>query len=137
MKYFTIEELIASDTAKRRGIANTPSKEVESNLIALVDRILDPLRTIYGKPIYVNSGYRSQALNKAVGGASTSQHLTGHAADITAGSRAENKKLFVLIQTLGLPYDQLIFEKGNITEGPDWVHVSYNPQRNRRQTLFV
>lgn len=136
MKYFTFEELSHSDTAVKKGIRNVPTAEAQANLKALVDRILDPLREVYGKPIYVNSGYRSPELNKALGSASkTSQHMTGHAADITAGSRAENKRLFTLIQTLDLPYDQLIFESGNLAEGPDWVHVSFDPKRNRRERL--
>lgn len=137
MKYFTIDELTRSMTALTKGIDNTPGEGAKANLTALVERILDPLRTVYGKPIHINSGYRCAALNKAVGGTSSSQHLTGQAADITSGSRSENKKLFTLIQTLDLPYDQLIFEKGSKTEGPDWVHVSFDPKRNRRQTLWL
>ena len=67
MKYFTIEELTRSTTARLRGIDNTPSQQVINNLIALVDNVLDPLREAWGKPIHVNSGYRCRALNKAVG----------------------------------------------------------------------
>ena len=137
MKYFSIDELSASSTARQRNIPNVPSDLSVRNLILLVDNILDPLREAYGKPIRVNSGYRSPALNKAVGGASSSQHMTGQAADITAGSRNENQKLFDLIQKLKLPFDQLIFEKGSLKEGPDWVHVSFNESRNRRQILYL
>jgi uncharacterized protein YcbK (DUF882 family) len=71
----------------------------------LIDRILDPLREKYGKPIIVNSGYRCPKLNKCVGGVSTSQHVKGQAADITGKSAIENKKLFNLIIDLDLPYD--------------------------------
>lgn len=137
MKYFTLKELTNSATATAKGIENKPGLVEEANLISLVAHILDPLREAYGKPITVNSGYRSAALNKAVGGASTSQHLSGQAADITAGSRKENQKLFNLIQSLKLPFDQLIFEKGSVKEGPDWVHVSCNPDRTRRQILYM
>ena len=137
MKYFSIDELCASSTARQRNIPNVPSDLSVRNLILLVDNILDPLREAYGKPIRVNSGYRSIALNKAVGGASSSQHMTGQAADITAGSRKENQKLFDLVQKLKLPFDQLIFEKGSLKEGPDWVHVSFNESRNRRQILYL
>lgn len=73
-KYFTIEELCHSDIATAKGIDNTPTKDVKENLQALIDNVLDPLREAYGKPIYVNSGYRSPELNKAVGGVSNSQH---------------------------------------------------------------
>ena len=136
MKYFSIAELTASATASQRNIPNVPSDLSVRNLILLVDNILDPLREAYGKPIYVTSGYRSIALNKAVGGAASSQHMTGQAADITARSRKENFKLFLIIQKLKLPFDQLIFEKGSLKEGPDWIHVSFNESRNRRQILY-
>lgn len=137
MKYFTIQELCRTETATKRGIENKPGLIEEANLINLVNHILDPLREAYGKPINVNSGYRSPALNKAIGGAATSQHMSGQAADITAGSRKENQKLFNLIQSLKLPFDQLIFEKGNRKEGPDWVHVSLDQTRDRRQILYL
>ncbi|MCD7803098.1 MAG: D-Ala-D-Ala carboxypeptidase family metallohydrolase, partial [Clostridiales bacterium] len=72
MKYFTIEELTKSDTATRRGIDNTPTAEAVRNLTTLVDKVLDPLRSAWGGPIVVNSGYRCKALNEAVGGSKTS-----------------------------------------------------------------
>lgn len=129
MKYFTFEELSRSDTAQRRGIDNTPSSAAKSNLAALVDNVLDPLREAWGKPIYVNSGYRCPALNKAVGGVSTSQHLQGQAADITTGNKVDNARLFQLAIDLKLPFDQLINENNF-----SWLHVSYSP-RHRRQIL--
>lgn len=131
MKYFTIKELIKSTTATAKKIDNTPTKEVEDNLTKLVDKILDPLREAYGKPIKVNSGYRCPKLNRAVGGSATSQHVLGQAADITGGSKSENKILFDLIKSLKLPFDQLIWENGGV-----WVHVSFGP-RNRRQVLSI
>ena len=106
MKYFTIKELCKSSTATQKGIDNTPNSEIVSNLKNLVEYILDPLREKYGKPILVNSGYRSPALNKAVNGSKTSQHMKGLAADITAGSVSKNKILFNLVQELDLPFDQ-------------------------------
>ena len=98
MKYFTIKELIKSTTATAKKIDNIPTKEVEDNLTKLVDKVLDPLREAYGKPIKVNSGYRCPKLNRAVGGSATSQHVLGQAADITGGSKSENKILFDLIK---------------------------------------
>lgn len=131
MEYFTISELIKSDTAIRKRIWNGASREVENNLIALVGAVLDPLRKRYGKRINITSGYRNPAVNKAVGGASTSQHLRGEAADIDTGSKAENRKLAQLILSSGLPFDQLIDEKDYA-----WVHVSYKRTgTNRRQIL--
>lgn len=131
MRYFTLEELTKSATATAKKIDNTPTKEVEDNLTKLVDKVLDPLREAYGKPIKVNSGYRCPKLNRAVGGSATSQHVLGQAADITGGSKAENKILFDLIKSLKLPFDQLIWENGGV-----WVHVSFGP-RNRRQVLSI
>ena len=133
MKYFTLNELTASTTAKRKGIDNTPDATVKANLTALVANILDPLREAYGKPIVVSSGYRCPKLNRAVGGAAKSQHVTGQAADIhtLSDTPADNKKLFDLILSLKLPFDQLINEYNF-----NWVHVSYSP-RNRRQILKI
>lgn len=130
MKWFTIDELCRSETAQRKGINNTPTDNVRKNLTALVDNVLDPLRDWYGKPIYVNSGYRCPALNKAVGGVANSQHLTGQAADIDTNNTAENRKLMKHIEE-NLDFDQLIWENGGA-----WVHVSYRSDgKNRRQVL--
>lgn len=133
MKYFTLNELIKSDAARRSKINNTPNKQEENNLIALVENILDPLREAYGKPIIVTSGFRCERLNKLVNGSKTSQHRTGQAADIRTveDTVEENKKLFNLAQGLNLPFDQLIDEYNY-----DWVHVSYSP-RNRKQILHI
>ena len=120
MNYFTISELIKSDTAIRKRIWNGANKEQEDNLIALVAAILDPLRAKYGKPIYISSGFRNKAVNAAVGGVSNSQHTKGEAADIDTGSKTENRKLAKLIVEMNLPFHQLIDEKNY-----SWVHVSY------------
>lgn len=133
MKYFTIKELISSSTATQNNINNTPTKEIEENLKALVDNILDPLREAYGKPIIVTSGYRCEQLNTLLKGSKTSQHRFGQAADIKTSldTPTENKKLFDLVQKLNLPFDQLIDEYNF-----NWVHVSYSP-RNRKQILQI
>lgn len=131
MKYFSIQELSNSNTAKQKGIDNTPNLEITENLTQLIDHILDPLREKYGKPIIVNSGYRCPKLNKCVGGVSTSQHVKGQAADITGKSAIENKKLFNLIIDLDLPYDQVIDEKNY-----SWIHVSYT-KNPRKQILHL
>ena len=131
MKYFTIKELCKSSTATQKRIDNSPNSEIVSNLEQLVDDILDPLREAYGKPIKVNSGYRCEALNKAVGGSKTSYHKTGLAADITGGSKTENKKIFELAQKLKLPFDQLIDEKNF-----SWIHISFS-KKPRKQVLHL
>ena len=136
MRYFTLEEMTRSDVAKREGIDNTPGLQETEALTALVEDVLDPLREMYGHPIHVTSGYRCEALNKAVGGAKTSQHLRGEAADITTGKRGENAKLYGLIEKY-FDYDQLIWEHGTDKE-PSWVHVSYRAEGgNRKQTLRI
>ncbi len=127
MKYFTIKELTRSTTAQLRGIDNTPSQQVINNLTALVENVLDPLREAWGAPIHVNSGYRCAALNKAVGGVPTSQHILGEAADITVGTRAKNQRLYALLRQLDLPVDQAINEHDF-----RWIHVSYGPRHRRR-----
>lgn len=129
MKYFTIEEMTKSSTAKANGIDNTPSEEEVLKLQKLIEAVLDPLREWYGKPIKVNSGYRCEALNKAIGGAKSSQHMLGEAADITVGSKEENEKLFDYIKD-NLEFDQLINESDF-----SWVHVSYREGRLRKQVL--
>ena len=132
MKYFTMKELTKSSTADKLGIDNTPTPEASVALSNLVTHVLDPLREMYGKAITVNSGYRCSKLNAAVGGAKTSQHMRGEAADITAGSKTENKKLFELIRD-NLPFDQLIDESNY-----SWVHVSYvSTSKNRKQILSL
>lgn len=129
-KYFTIEELCKSNTASARGIKNEPNLRQKQNLEDLIENILDPLREAYGKPIYVNSGFRSRALNIAVKGATKSEHLSGQAVDIDVHSWQGNKELFELIQKLNLPFRQLIDEK-NLS----WIHVSYNKNDIKRQVL--
>lgn len=106
MKYFSLTELTYSSKARELHIDNTPfSYSIIDNLTNLIENLLDPVREMWGKPLHVNSGYRCLALNKAVGGKPTSQHLKGEAADITAGSKADNKKLFEMIKASDLVYD--------------------------------
>lgn len=130
-KYFTIAELCRSEKADQHGINNKCNKQQAEQLKQLIENVLDPLRELYGKPIKVNSGFRCAELNKLVGGKPTSQHLRGEAADITAGSREENKKLFQLIKEK-FPFDQLIDEKNYA-----WVHVSFNEKFQRNQILSL
>ena len=131
MKYFTIAELCKSNIAVQKGIDNTPNQQIVDNLEQLVLKILDPLREAYGKPIIINSGYRSTELNKVINGAKSSQHVKGQAADITGNSKENNKRLFELIQSLHLPYDQLIDEQNF-----SWVHVSFS-NNPRKQILHL
>ena len=131
MRYFTISELIHSDTAIARKIWNGANREQEDNLIALVGAVLDPLRLFYGKAIRVSSGFRCPALNRAVGGVVNSQHLRGEAADLDTGSIAENRKLAQMIVKNRLPFDQLIDEANYA-----WVHVSYKRSGDNRGQIL-
>ncbi len=131
MKYFTFAELTASAAATARGIDNAPGPEIREKLTFLTERLLDPVRERWNAPITVNSGYRCPALNKAIGGAPTSQHIRGEAADITVGSPEENRRLFDLILSGGFSFDQLIDEKNY-----RWIHVSYS-RNNRNQILHL
>jgi uncharacterized protein YcbK (DUF882 family) len=127
MKHFTIQELSTTNT----GLQNIPSITEQKNLRKLVENVLDPLRELYGKPIHVNSGYRSPLVNRKVNGAVNSDHVKGMAADITAGSREENKKLYELIRD-NFTFRQLINEHDY-----KWVHVSYNENDNKKQELVI
>lgn len=131
-KYFTLEEMTASATAKRKGISNKPTPDIVAALQRLVTNVLDPLREEWGAPIIVTSGYRSVKLNTAVGGARGSQHTYGQAADIrTVSDRPEdNRRLRDLLINLNLPFDQLIDEYNC-----DWIHVSYRAAGSRGQIL--
>lgn len=137
-KYFTIEELSRSNTAKELGIENTPTGGVVSNLHRLIEDVLDPLREAFGKPIKVNSGYRCTELNDAVKGSKTSDHLYGNAADITAicadrKKRVEmNRELFSLAISIGLNFKQLIDEYGF-----SWVHISYDPKSGKHEVKHI
>lgn len=131
MTFFHLSEFIRSATADRQQIDNTPDFTEVENLKRLVDNVLDPLRAQWGKPIIVTSGFRCLALNRAIGGAVSSQHILGQAADIVPqGRKPEDvRRLFKLIQDMKLPFDQLINEQHY-----SWIHVSYSP-RHRRQVL--
>ena len=134
--HFTLEELCASDTAKARGISNKPNTQQTVNLVYLAAYVLEPLRKAMGEPIKIGSGFRSQALNKAVGGVQNSQHLKGQAADLCIdGNIAKGKKWFAYIKN-HLPFDQLIWEHNE--KGNYWVHVSFvfpDFGKNRRQVI--
>lgn len=130
MKHFSFQEFERSETAYRHGIDNTAPEGARRNIAVLVDRVLDPLREAWGKPLTVTSGYRCPELNKIVGGAKTSHHLRGMAADISTGNRVENRRLFQLVLDLKLPFTQLIDEKNFA-----WVHISLDPADVKRQVL--
>ena len=136
-KNLYLSEVIKSRTAKRLGITNEPTVEHLVNLKELAENIFQPLRDYYGVPIYISSGYRSEALNKAIGGSKSSQHCKGQAIDIDRDghSSPNNAEIFEYIKN-NLDFDQLIWEFGSNTN-PDWVHVSYNNYGNQRKQVLV
>lgn len=127
-KYFKLEELLVTDT----GLPNVPSWSVVNNLLILTEHVLDPVRIAFKRPIHINSGFRTPDVNKAIGGAKNSAHVTGNASDITAGDKEMNKQLFGLILSSGIGFDQLIDEKDY-----RWIHISYNKNGNRQQILHL
>lgn len=130
---FSVAELSKSEAATRQGLDNTPSMEVIDSLQALVDNVLQPLRDKLG-PIVVTSGYRSPAVNKAIGGSATSDHCKGQAADIEV-LNMDNKALAEYIRD-NMKFTQLILEfyrKGVADSG--WVHVSYDAKNLKNQVL--
>lgn len=125
---FTLSEFTQSASAKRLGISNEPTPEVVANLQLLVTNVLQPLRTTLERSIRVTSGYRSPAVNKAVGGVKTSQHSQGMAVDIVVNGMTPHDVVQVLLD-MNIEFDQVIQEFGQ------WVHVSYNKDNNREQVL--
>ena len=128
MKHFDFKQLTATNT----GLPNVPNDTQKAALEALVKNVLDPARETFGSTIKVTSGFRSPEVNKAINGATNSQHLKGEAADITC---SDNAKLLSIIRQ-NLPFDQLIWEKGNDIQ-PAWVHVSFKPTGNRKEVLRI
>jgi len=133
-KNFTLEELTASATAKAKGIRNEPGQTDIINLCALVHNVLQPLRNWWGRPIKIGSGFRSLALNNAVGGVRNSQHMRGEAADLCIeGDLKQGREWFNWIK-VHCDFDQLIWEHNS--KDSYWVHVSYRADgKNRRQAI--
>jgi len=134
--HFTIEEMYASDTAKRLGIDNKPTTQKMINLVYLCAYVLEPLRVAMGEPIRISSGYRCEKLNKAVGGVYNSQHLKGQAADLDIGGDIEKGRRWFNYIKDHLPFDQLIWEHN--AAGVYWIHVSFvfpDFGKNRKQVI--
>ena len=135
---FSLQELLKSQTALRKGIDNKPTDpSVITNLQVLCEKVLQPVRDHFARPVVINSGYRCPKLNKAIGSSSKSQHTTGQAADIEIPGLS-NKELAEYIEE-HLPFDQLILEFYNgVDPNSGWVHVSYvGDADNRKQTLTI
>lgn len=130
--HFTLEEMTASNTAARKGIANTLAAGIHDQLILTADK-MEAVRHLLGdRSIRVLSGYRNSAVNKAVGGSRTSAHMSGHAVDFTCPDYGSSAKVAAFLAEAlaakGIPFDQLIEEFGG------WVHIGFGPG-TRRQLL--
>jgi len=140
---FTLSEFVKSDTAKRRGIDNTPDFEEVEHLEELVEKFIQPLRIAYGKPIIVSSGYRCEKLNKAVGGVTSSVHMRGWAADLQISGNIAKFNEFTefvkkWVREKNIQFDQLITENKGKTY---WLHVGLRSnngcQRRQIKTIVV
>ena len=133
--HVSFKEAIKSNTALRRGIDNTPNRYEQTNMEIIAEKIFEPLREWAGGPIKINSFYRCEELNRAIGGSSRSQHCEGRAMDIddTFGYKT-NAEMFDYIRD-NLSFDQLIWEFGD-DNNPAWVHVSYvSGDQNRLRVM--
>ena len=129
--HISYNEAIHSNTAKSRKIDNTPSPDTIVRMKYIAYNVFEPLREWYGKPIYVNSFYRSSKLNQIIGGAKNSQHVKGEAVDISVRSKEGNKALFEWIKE-NVEFDQLINEKNF-----SWIHVSLKLKDNRNMVFNI
>ncbi|MBQ3946383.1 MAG: DUF882 domain-containing protein [Alphaproteobacteria bacterium] len=127
-----MSELLHSDIAEKYNISNIPDKKSLDNLLLLIVDCLQPIRNYIGKPMKINSGYRSARLNghPLINGAANSQHITGQAADFTIKGMTP-KQIIEKIKASGVEYDQLINEKNC------WVHISYNKGHNRKKDFSL
>ena len=134
-KHFTLEEFSFSSTAKSRGINNTVPLQFIPSLRNLCEKVLEPLRERVKEPVIISSGYRCPALNKAVGGTNTSQHMKGEACDIYMEDKTKLRKWFAIL--LDGDFDQLIFERNRRTDRC-WIHVSckQDTSLNRHQVIY-
>ena len=134
-EHISKKEATFSATATRKGIANEPGEYELQNMELIAEKVFEPLRKAVNGPIKINSFFRSEKLNKAIGGSSKSQHCQGRAMDLddTYGYMS-NKDMYNYIKN-NLDYDQMIWEFGT-DSNPDWVHVSYvDADSNRKRCL--
>jgi hypothetical protein len=118
-EHFRLSEFTLSQTALRKGIPNRPDTEALANMKTLCQKTLEPVRKLLGHPIYITSGYRSPALNGAIGGSKKSQHIEGKAADFICPNFGTPREIAEIISVTNIDFDQMIWEG-------DWVHISYD-----------
>ena len=131
-EHFTLEELTRSEVAERKGLDNTPNALEVSNLVRLAG-LLEEVRSLLNKPIMLNSGFRSKAVNDSVGSRDTSQHRIGCAADIRVPGMTPKQVVQAVIAS-DIGYDQIIEEFGS------WTHISVPDtaaRPPRKQALII
>ncbi len=130
-KNFTLSEITRSNTAKRLGISNEPTKEHIKNIQNLITKIIQPMRNDIGA-IRISSGYRSSELNRAIGGSTKSQHCKGQALDLQYWSdgKMDNKKIYDWLIDNAVEFDQMINEFDFA-----WIHLSLKEKKNRKDVL--
>ena len=136
-EHFNLSEFVRSDTATRLGIDNSINDpEIIANIKNLCEHVLEPLRAYANCPILINSGYRCQQLNAAVGGSRRSQHMKGEACDIRITDSATGNRWFHWMKE-NLPFDQLVKERAHRSSSSFWIHVSLtrDDAKNRRQAF--
>ena len=133
--HFTLDEMLKSQTALRRGLDNSPEPKQLENLISLCESVLEPIRQHWNRPVIVSSGFRAPAVNKAIGSKPNSQHTKGQAADIEIPG-IDNFTLYLWVAE-NMNFDQLILEYYTGEPASGWVHVSYVRRGNRNQTLRI
>ncbi len=135
-RYVSYREAVTSQTAIRKGIMNDPPFPVLEAMQHVARAVFDPLREHFGYPLRVSSFFRCEKLNRAIGGAATSQHVKGEAMDIQGSGTITNRMIFDHIRQQ-LPFDQLIGE-GALPDGDfAWVHVSLKKENNRKEVLLA
>jgi uncharacterized protein YcbK (DUF882 family) len=133
-KNFSLAEFTKSETATRKGLDNTPTPEVITNLQKLVDNIIQPIREAIGKPININSGYRAPEVNASVGGSKTSDHCKGQAADIEINGMANGDLAQYIVDNYKFTQVILEFYTAGVPDS-GWVHVSYDPNNLKCEAL--
>ena len=135
-KHISDKEGVYSRTATRLDIDNTPTKEHKENMIKLAEEIFEPLRAYVGGPIKINSFFRGEPVNTAIGGSKRSQHMKGQALDLddTFGHKT-NAEMYHYIKD-NLDFDQMIWEFGT-DKNPNWLHISWVSHRPNRKKLTI
>lgn len=143
LKYFSVRELCCSSSYPKLVEIPKEGSTEYNNLKNLIENLLDPIREKLGGPITVTSGYRPERLNKAVGGATNSNHLYGFAADVHFGNdRSDNVKIIEALLSLNIPYDECIAEKSLFNKSGElvsasWIHVALRPEHNRKKLIYT